>query len=252
MKINKTGLALIVSSLILTGCQGMSTDSMINTGMKAFEAATLSDADVANVANQACAQSDSQNQIASDKSKYNKRLQSIASKLGDNVDGHKLNYKVYLTEDVNAWAMANGCVRVYSGLMDIMNDDEVAAVVGHEIGHVAKGHSKKALQTAYMASIARDAAAQSSNQVVSTLSQSQLGDIGEALINAQFSQSQEKDADDYSLALLKKRGLNPEGLITSFEKLAKLDGGRKSSMFDSHPASADRAERIREQIKNGN
>ncbi|BBQ84581.1 hypothetical protein WP3W18E02_31100 [Klebsiella sp. WP3-W18-ESBL-02] len=50
------------------------------------------------------------------------------------------------TADVNAWAMANGCVRVYSGLMDLMNDNEVEGVLGH---------SRKAMQTAY-ATVAAD------------------------------------------------------------------------------------------------
>lgn len=38
-----------------------------------------------------------------------------------------------MTSDVNAWAMANGCVRVYSGLMDMMNDNEIEGVLGHEL-----------------------------------------------------------------------------------------------------------------------
>ncbi|VEB54342.1 Putative metalloprotease yggG [Salmonella enterica subsp. enterica] len=43
-----------------------------------------------------------------------------------------MNYKVYETKDVNAFAMANdGCIRVYSGLMDMMTDNEVEAVIGH-------------------------------------------------------------------------------------------------------------------------
>ncbi len=39
-----------------------------------------------------------------------------------------------MTSNVNAWAMANGCVRVYSGLMDMMNDNEIEGVLGHELG----------------------------------------------------------------------------------------------------------------------
>jgi putative metalloprotease len=59
-----------------------------------------------------------------------------------------VNYKVYMAKDVNAFAMANGCIRVYSGLMDMMNDNEVEAVIGHEMGHVALGHVKKGMQVA--------------------------------------------------------------------------------------------------------
>jgi putative metalloprotease len=48
-------------------------------------------------------------------------------------------------------------------------------------------------------------------------------------VNSQFSQRQESEADDYSYDLLRKRGINPAGLATSFEKLAKLEAGRQSS-----------------------
>ncbi|VDZ58128.1 Uncharacterized metalloprotease yggG [Serratia odorifera] len=58
---------------------------------------------------------DSKAQIAPADSSYAKRLNKIAAALGDNIDGTPANYKVYLTKDVNAWAMANGCIRVYSG-----------------------------------------------------------------------------------------------------------------------------------------
>ena len=112
--------------------------------------------------------------------------------------------------------MANGCIRVYSGLMDMMTDNEVEGVVGHEMGHVALGHTRKAMQVAYGTTALRTAVA-SAGGVVGTLSQSQLADLGEKLVNAQFSQKQESEADDYSFDLLKKRGIDPNGLVTSFE-----------------------------------
>ena len=54
---------------------------------------------------------DSGNQVASKSSKYGKRLAKSPA-LGNNINGTPVNYKVYMTSDVNAWAMANGCVRV--------------------------------------------------------------------------------------------------------------------------------------------
>lgn len=98
--------------------------------------------------------------------------------------------------------MANGCIRVYSGLMDMMNDNEVEGVLGHEMGHVALGHTRKAMQVAYSATAARSAIS-SLGGVSATLSQSQLADLGEKYVNAQFSQKQESEADDYSFDLLK-------------------------------------------------
>ncbi|RLM28220.1 metalloprotease [Brenneria alni] len=246
MTIRTSLLALCITTL-LSGCQNLDTSTLMQSGAQAFQAATLSDEQVKTLSTQSCEQMDKEGKVAPASSEYTKRLDKIADALGHNIDGTPANYKVYLTEDVNAWAMANGCIRVYSGLMDIMTDNEIEGVLGHEMGHVSLGHTRKAMQIAYAATATRTAIA-SAGGVAATLSQSQLADLGEKLVNAQFSQVQEKQADDYSFDLLKKRGIKPEGLATSFEKLAKLDAGRQSSMFDSHPSSEERAKHIRERI----
>ena len=155
-----------------------------------------------------------------------------------------------MTKDVNAWAMANGCVRVYSGLMDLMSDDEVRGVLGHEIGHVALGHTKRAMQVAYTTAAARGALGATGNATLAALSTSQIGELGETFINAQFSQRQESEADDYSFDLLTKNGANRQALVTAFQKLAKLDGGQ-SSLLSSHPGSEARAKHIQDRIASG-
>lgn len=246
MNIQKTALALGIT-VLLSSCSGFDNNALLQSGAQAYQAYTLSDDQVKQLSNQSCEQMDKENQIAPATSDYQQRLNKIAAALGDNINGVPANYKVYQTKDVNAWAMANGCIRVYSGLMDMMTDNEVEGVLGHEMGHVALGHTRKAMQLAYATTAARTAAASVSG-VIGSLSQSQLGELGEKLVNAQFSQTQESQADDYSYDLLKKRNINPMGLATSFEKLAKLEEGRQSSMFDSHPASEARAQHIRDRI----
>ncbi|WP_250534255.1 M48 family metallopeptidase [Caballeronia sp. AZ10_KS36] len=224
----------------------LSPDTLLQSGQMATQAFTLSDADVRQLSDKSCAEMDAQNKIAPASSAYAQRLNRISKQLGDNINGVPVNYKVYITKDVNAWAMANGCVRVYSGLMDMMNDDEVRGVVGHEMGHVALGHTKKAMQVAYATSAARSVAS-SAGGVVGSLSASQLGDLSEKFVNAQFSQSQESAADDYSFDMQKKKGYSPAGLVTAFQKLAALDGG-KSNMLSSHPSSPSRAKHIEERL----
>ncbi|AXE93525.1 M48 family metallopeptidase [Paraburkholderia sp. DD10] len=234
---------------LLAACSSVGNvdpSALIQSGQLATQAATLSDTDVRALSDKSCAQLDSENKIAAPNSKYQKRLDKIAAQLGDNINGTPVNYKVYLTKDVNAWAMANGCVRVYSGLMDMMNDSEVRGVVGHEMGHVALGHTKKAMQVAYATSAVRSVAS-STGGVAAALSGSQLGEFSEKLINAQFSQAQESAADDYSFDLQKKKKLDPSGLVTAFNKLAQADGG-KSSILSSHPASPARAQHIQQRI----
>ncbi|OON39510.1 metalloprotease [Izhakiella australiensis] len=243
----KSLLTVALTASLLAGCQNVDNNALMQSGAQAYQAMALSDAQVKELSNKSCEQMDKEAQIAPPESPYSQRLSKIAAALGDNINGTPANYKVYLTKDVNAWAMANGCIRVYSGLMDMMDDNEVEGVLGHEMGHVALGHTRKAMQVAFGTTAARTAAA-ASGGIIASLSQSQLGEMGEKLVNAQFSQTQESQADDYSYDLLKKRGIDPQGLVTSFEKLAKLEQGRQSSMFDDHPPSATRAEHIKDRI----
>jgi len=243
-----------LSAALLSACSNSgttqvsaaNTEGLITAGKSAVQAATLSDADVMQLSEKSCAELDGKSKIAAPKSKYALRLAKVIKGMPKEVNGVTISYKVYETKDVNAWAMNNGCVRVYSGLMDMMTDDEVRGVVGHEIGHVALGHSKKAMQVAYAAGAARQAAAASGNSAVAALSSSDIGAIAEKLVNAQFSQAQETEADDYSFDLLTAAKLKREGLITAFEKLAKL--GDSNSMLSSHPSSSGRAQHIRDRI----
>ncbi|WP_432720222.1 M48 family metalloprotease [Jeongeupia wiesaeckerbachi] len=250
MSLRLTSAALAVAALSLSGCAQMDTNALLQSGAAAAQAATLTDADVQQLSVQSCQQQDAKATIAPASSTYAKRLNNVMKGLPTSVNGAKLSFKVYQAKDVNAWAMANGCVRVYSGLMDMMSDDEVRAVLGHEIGHVALGHSKKAAQVAYSVAAARGAVGAVGSSTITALSKSQLADLGEQLINAQFSQKQESQADDYSFDLLKSKGYNPQALVTSFQKLAQLSGG-SSSIMSSHPASADRAKHIQDRINSG-
>lgn len=243
---------LLFAAALLAGCQA-DKSSLVSAGLTAMKGATLTDAEVKSMATQSCAQMDSQSTLAPANSKYTKRLNTIAKALGASVDGQSLDYKVYTTDEVNAWAMPNGCIRVYTGLMDLMTDNEIEGVLGHEIGHVALGHSKAQFQLAYATMAARQAAAASGSSTAATLSRSELGDLAEAVVHAQYSQSDESQADDYSFDLLKKRGIAREGLITAFEKLAQLSGdssggGMLSNMLSSHPQSKARAEHIRKRL----
>ena len=245
------GLAL---AMTLVGCQSAKTGDLagaVSTVSTASKALTLSDSDVVALSNESCEAMDAQNKVAPANSKYTQRLNRVIKAFPKDIEGKKAVYKVYLTKDVNAWAMANGCIRVYSGLMDLMNDDELRGVIGHEIGHVALGHSKSRMQTAYATSAVRQIAAQSGNSAVAQLSRSQAGELGEKFLNAQFSQSQESASDDYSFDLLTKLKLPRKGLVTGFQKLSKLSDSKDHSMLDSHPPSDKRASHMQERLGGG-
>src|SRR6478609_2510748 len=115
---------------------------------KGMTALTFSDADAAALANAAVIKLDSANVVAAATDPYTVRLNRVFGP-HKNENGIVLTYKVYKTKDVNAFAMANGNVRVFSGLMDIMDDNQLLAVIGHEIGHVANHDSRDAMKAVY-------------------------------------------------------------------------------------------------------
>lgn len=247
-------LTAIVVATTLVGCETLpnfDAGKLTAVGGTALKALSLTDADITTLSNESCAAMDAKSQIAPANSKYTTRLNQVVRAMPTNVNGKTANYKVYITKDVNAWAMANGCIRVYSGLMDLMNDDELRGIIGHEIGHVALGHSKAGMQAAYATSALRGLAGASGNSTVAALSQGQAGELAEKFLNAQFSQAHESAADNYSFDLLSERKLDRKGLVSAFDKLAKLSGGSGNSLMNSHPPSAQRSANMQKRLDSG-
>ena len=136
--------------------------------------------------------------------------------------------------------------------MDIMSDEELLGVIGHEVGHVAHKDSKNGFRTALLTSALKDGISSQGGKAAA-LTESQLGDLGEALVNATYSQKQEREADDYGYEFLKKAGKNPWAMALSFQKLKQLQeeaGAQKSSklnqLFSTHPDLDARIKRMEE------
>lgn len=235
-------ILFILFAVTQVGCKGVNLSGALSAGTDAVKAVTLSDADVKNMALSASKEYDQSHQVAKESSPYGVRLAKITKGMKNDAE-LKPDIKVYIKNEVNAFAMADGTVRLYSGLMDQLTDDEVRYVIGHEIGHVNLGHSKKALKMAYTASAGRKAAAASGSNNVATLSKSAMGDLAQKLVNAQFSQSQERDADQYALEMMKLNSYDPGAAVSALRKLEKMFGN-DSSVFASHPAPGDRADAL--------
>ncbi len=217
----------------------------IDAAKKVTKAATLSDSDMAALSLQSVQWMDENNPIAEVGTSYGDRLAKLVDGL-ENEDGLQLNFKVYEVVDVNAFATPDGSVRVMAGLMDIMTDAELLSVIGHEIGHVKLGHSKKRYQSAYTISAAKDVA-MANTGAGKVLADDQIGGFVENVLNAQFSQSNESASDEYGFKLLVAHGLDYHGMEGAFQKLADLSGdGGKGALTSSHPGSAKRATRAKE------
>ena len=219
--------------------------------VKAAQAVTLTDEQMTQYVKEYIEWTDKNNPVCPDDDPYTIRLKKLTQGL-TSVEGIPLNFKVYRVVDVNAFACADGSVRVFSSLMDIMSDEELLGVIGHEIGHVAHKDSKDAFRTALLTSALKDGIAATGNKAAA-LTESQLGSLSEALVNASYSKKQENEADDYGYEFLKKNGKNPWSMALSFKKLKQMEeeaGGGKSSklsqLFSTHPDLDNRIKRMEE------
>jgi len=218
---------------------------------KAVQAVTLTDEQMAAYVKEYIDWMDSHNPVCGDDDPYTLRLKKLTEGLTD-ADGIPLNFKVYFVIDVNAFACADGSVRVFSSLMDIMTDEELLGVIGHEIGHIAHRDSKKGFRTALLTSALKDGISSKGGKAAA-LTESQLGDLSEALVNATYSQKQERDADDYGYEFLKAAGKNPWAMALSFRRLKQMQeeaGAQKNSkinqLFSTHPDLDVRIKRMEE------
>lgn len=213
---------------------------------KAVQAFTLSDEDMAAYVKESVEWMDKNNPVAADDDPYTQRLNRLTAGITD-ADGIPLNFKVYKVVDVNAFACPDGSVRVFSSLMDIMDDDELLGIIGHEIGHVIKRHSRKAFQNELLGGALKDAIASTGGKAAA-LTESQLGTLSGALVNAKYSQKQEKEADNCGYDFLVSKGKNPWGMVMAFEKFQNMEGGSDvkqsyiTKMFSSHPDTKSRIE----------
>jgi metalloprotease len=240
--VSRAFLSLIVLVFFCVGCEETDINLVTQAGIEAVRAVTLNDEEIKRLAMEVSKQSDLKHTVASPDNSYARRLQRLTTDYTQ-FDGHEFNFKVYLSQQVNAFAMADGSIRIYSGLMDIMDDKELLFVLGHEMGHVVEKHIKKKIMLAYASSAVRKAVA-SQQSAVGEIAKSAFGALAEDLLNAQFSQQEERAADDYGVMVLKNEEHGVQPAISALMKLVAL--GNDHSFLSSHPAPESRAERLRE------
>lgn len=243
-------LIIVILTFTLTSCEETNIILLTDAASDAVTALSLSDEDVKLLARQAATSIDRQHKLAHQGNPYETRLRKLLpSCLQARTKAGTFDFKVYLTKEINAFAMADGTVRVYSGLMDLMNDEELLFVIGHEMGHVVKEHSRKKVVLAYGSSALRKGLAAQKNEV-GQIARSVLGGFAEQLTNAQFSQHEEHQADQYGLDFLKSNDHPPEAAISALKKLAEL--AKQHTILSSHPNPKARIKSLNQPEKEQN
>ncbi|WP_367848366.1 M48 family metallopeptidase [Rhodoferax sp. WC2427] len=143
------------------------------------------------------------------------------------------------SNQINAWCMPGGKIAFYTGILDTLKltDDEVAAVMGHEIAHALREHARERMGK----SVATNLGA---NLLSQWLGAGQLGNTviggGAQLLSLQFSRSDESEADLVGLELAARAGFDPRAGITLWQKMAAQNKGAPPQWLSTHPAGSTR------------
>jgi predicted Zn-dependent protease len=147
--------------------------------------------------------------------------------------------------ELNAFCMPGGKIMFYSGLINQLKltDEEIAVVMGHEIAHALREHSREQVSQAIAAQTALGLGTS-----VFGLSQTtaQLASIGyQAFIATHFSRTDEAEADRIGLELSARAGYNPRAGVTLWQKMINANaGGQLPEFLSSHPADSTRVQQI--------
>lgn len=165
--------------------------------------------------------------------------------------GLSYTFKLVNSDVVNAFAVPGGYVYVNRGLVERAdNMSELAGVVAHEIAHVEERHSAEQIGRVQGANVGLTLAYVLLGRGPGGLERTAIN-VGGGLVLAGYSRDAEEEADAVAVPLLVSAGIDPDGLVTFFQKL--IDDQKRSpsaleQWFSTHPTTADRIENTRERI----
>ena len=160
---------------------------------------------------------------------------------------------VVKSNQVNAFCMPGGKIIVYTGMANLVGlgkgaDDELAAVIGHEIGHAIARHANERISRAQLTSMGGQMIAGMlgdktgiSQHIFSTV----YGLGTEVAVALPFNRKQELEADKIGLVLMTLAGYNPEYAVSLWQKMSSVSGGKSNSFFSTHPTEEKRIQEIR-------
>ncbi len=246
---------LTVLSALLNGCATTTNTGAVGVERKQFM--MLSEKQVESMSLQSYNQS---LKTANDKKTLNtdpvlvERIRGISNRLiaqttvfRPDAKNWKWDVNVEKNDQVNAYCMPGGKIMVYSGLVDKLKatDDELAAVIGHEISHALREHGRERMSLAYAekGGIALLAA------VLGSTKNTQTGvALGAATLGTQLffalpnSRTQETEADRMGLELAARAGFNPNAAISLWTKMAQSGGKKPAEFLSDHPSDKTRIE----------
>ena len=175
------------------------------------------------------------------------RVRAIAQRLipqtgafRSDAPGWSWEVNVIASPEVNAWCMPGGKIAVYTGLIQKLNasDDEIAAVMGHEIAHALREHARERASQQVNAGIFATGVGVALGG--SQGSMDMAGMVANLTYNLPNSRLHETEADRMGVELAARAGFDPRGAVSLWQKMARVAGGGPPQWLSTHPASETR------------
>jgi predicted Zn-dependent protease len=184
-----------------------------------------------------------------------RRIQAITQRLIPQTgvfrpDARQWKWAVNLqtSKDVNAYCMPGGKIMVYTGLVERLNatDAELAAVIGHEIAHALREHSRERVSRLYaqQLALAGIAVATGAGQGAMELA----NQVAQVTFTLPHSREQESEADSIGLELMARAGYDPNASISLWEKMSKVGGGGPPEFLSTHPSGESRIRELQAKL----
>lgn len=185
------------------------------------------------------------------------RVTRIGKRLAARAPGTRFPYEFRVVEDgsINAFALPGGFIYINCGaLQAARSEDEVAAVLAHEIAHVSLRHGTNQASKAYIAqaglglvgSLLGGRTNSGLGQVMGTI-----GGFGLNTLFLKYGRTAEQQADSLGMQMMRRAGYNPRGMIAFLQTIQRHSGGRSVEFLSSHPNPSNRIARLERQLGGG-
>src|SRR5688572_25028049 len=243
-------LFILVAAVACVGCQSVQTTQPGAVGVDRKQMMLISGEEVEKGAQEAYSQelqkARSQGALNAD-AKQHQRVQTISQRLiphtsvfRPDATQWKWEVNVQSSEDVNAYCMPGGKIMVYTGLIEELqaSDAELAAVIGHEIAHALREHSRERISRAVAEQmvLAGVAVATGADQSIMNVA----SQVSAVTFTLPHSRGQEAEADRIGLELMARAGYDPNAAVTLWQKMSKLGGGGPPQFLSTHPSGESR------------
>ena len=250
-------IASALAGALLSGCQSVETTEGGTVGVERKQMMAVSTEEVNEGSAKAYAQmmAEAQKKGVLDKDPAMlKRVRDITTRLIPHTtvfrpDAAKWPWEVHVisVEEVNAWCMPAGKMAMYTGLIQKLNatDDEIAAVMGHEIAHALREHARERMSRQMGTQLGVGLLGAIFG--VGELGQNIANNVANVAINLPNSRLHETESDRIGVELAARAGFDPRASISLWEKMAKLSGGgQPPKWLSTHPSHEDRINDLRQ------